>query len=163
MTEQPLPPPPEPTPEPKPNRTLRRLALAGGLALWTAFMVAIGVDVGVTVGPPRTVPTAASTPIASTATTRATTSSTVPPTTVATTAPPKVLRDGTFVVGTDVEPGTYRASSSGGCYWARLANFTGKGDVIANAFVSSGPAIVTVEASDVGFKSQGCGRWERIG
>ena len=130
---------------------------------WSIFMVAVG---HATAASPST--TTASTMAARAVetyaaslppTTRATTTSTAIPTTTA----PQGLRDGTFVVGTDVEPGTYRSASTGKCYWARLSNFNGDDDIISNEFVSSGPAIVTIAAGDVGFKSQGCSRWERIG
>lgn len=33
--------------------------------------------------------------------------------------------NGMHLVGTDIEPGTYRSSQSGTCYWARLAGFGG--------------------------------------
>jgi hypothetical protein len=32
---------------------------------------------------------------------------------------------GTWIVGTDVAPGTYRSSGGDGCYWERLKNFSG--------------------------------------
>src|SRR3954466_5332428 len=38
---------------------------------------------------------------------------------------------GTFVVGQDIEPGTYRAAASQGCYWARLKSLD-TNDIIDN-------------------------------
>jgi hypothetical protein len=35
------------------------------------------------------------------------------------------FKDGTYIIGTDVEPGTYRSSGSSGCYYARLSGFDG--------------------------------------
>ena len=68
--------------------------------------------------------------------------------------------DGTWRVGSDVAPGTYRAANtSAGCYWERLSGFGGTMDeVIANNFTSD-PDVVTIAPTDVGFSSEGCGIW----
>jgi hypothetical protein len=67
--------------------------------------------------------------------------------------------DGTWIVNTDIAPGTWSAAGGSSCYWARLANFTGTIDgVIANDLGTTSP-IVTIDASDVGFMSGGCGQW----
>jgi hypothetical protein len=68
--------------------------------------------------------------------------------------------DGTFQVGKDIQPGTYRTrSGSDGCYYARLKGFSGSfDDIIANNN-TSGPAVITIAASDKGFLSQNCGTW----
>jgi hypothetical protein len=70
--------------------------------------------------------------------------------------------DGTYQVGTDVQPGTYRTrAGSPNCYWERLKNFTGgMNGILANG-VTSAPAIVTIEPTDAGFNSQGCGTWTK--
>lgn len=70
---------------------------------------------------------------------------------------------GTWLVGGDVEPGTYRTGDTGGmCYWARLSGTGGTlDDIIANG-IPQGPAVVTIEPSDVAFKTQGCGEWRRV-
>jgi len=94
-------------------------------------------------------------------TTQPTTAPTSPPT-----APPPppgprtTFGDGTYVVGSEVAPGTYRNSnSSSGCYWERLSGFAGTTDeIIANNFTQS-RQLVTVSPSDVGFSAQGCGTW----
>jgi hypothetical protein len=74
--------------------------------------------------------------------------------------PPGSFRDGTKVVGKDVTPGTYRTRArSPGCYWTRLAGFSGEmGDILANG-IESGPKVVTIGSSDKGFESRGCGLW----
>ena len=74
--------------------------------------------------------------------------------------PDTVIFDGTWVVGKDVQPGTYRdGGGSSGCYWERLSGFSGEmSDVIANGF-SEDVQIVTIAPSDVGFHSSGCGTW----
>lgn len=67
--------------------------------------------------------------------------------------------DGTFLVGTDIQPGTYRsaAPSSGNCYWARLASL--EGFDITNNGNSAGPSVVEIAASDAAFESSGCDDW----
>jgi len=73
------------------------------------------------------------------------------------------IGDGTHVVGRDIQPGTYQNSdSSGGCYWERLRGFSGTfEEIIANDFTTA-TAIVTIDPSDVGFKSNDCGVWTQI-
>jgi hypothetical protein len=85
--------------------------------------------------------------------------------TVYTTPPPKIaFSDGTYRVGTDIQAGTYRSTaSSTGCYWERLKGFGGTlDDIIAN-YLGISPTIVTIASTDVGFHSDGCGGWEKIG
>lgn len=66
---------------------------------------------------------------------------------------------GTFVVGEDVAPGTYRTAGSSGCYWVRLSGTSGElGDILANG-LSDGPLTVTIAPSDQAFETQGCGEW----
>jgi hypothetical protein len=68
--------------------------------------------------------------------------------------------DGTFTVGKDILPGTYRTRvASPGCYWARLSGFGGTlDDIIANDN-TNGAEVVTIAASDKGFTSTRCGTW----
>jgi len=72
--------------------------------------------------------------------------------------------DGVYIVGTDsdIAAGTWRSSAfTGSCYWERKNGFGGTLDEIeANSF-SSIRQIVTIEAGDVGFESDGCGTWTR--
>ena len=69
--------------------------------------------------------------------------------------------DGTHMVGTDIEPGTYRNDGST-CYWERLSGLSGEdSDRIENDFVR-GQAIVEILPSDKAFKSQGCETWEMV-
>lgn len=77
------------------------------------------------------------------------------------TAAPSSLGDGIHVVGEDVEPGTYRIREPASfCYWARLSGFSRAfEEIIANARVVDGYAVVTIESSDAGFESHGCGEW----
>ena len=75
----------------------------------------------------------------------------------------ELIRDGTWVVGTDVQPGTYRyRGTNRGCYWERLAGFSGESsDRIAHGF-SDDPQEVTIDPTDVGFLSRGCGFWHLV-
>jgi hypothetical protein len=70
--------------------------------------------------------------------------------------------DGTFVVGNDIQPGTYRTrEASPGCYYARLKGFGGTvDDIIANDNTDY-PAIVTISPTDKGFESNNCGTWTK--
>lgn len=74
------------------------------------------------------------------------------------------LRDGDFIVGQDVQPGTYRTSSAGtvfDCVWSRR-------DASDMPIASGGKKkgthelTVTIRAGDYLFSSQGCGIWFRI-
>lgn len=68
---------------------------------------------------------------------------------------------GTFIVGTDMLPGTYRSSLGDSCYWERLSNFGGTlSAIIANNF--GGKAIVTIHSTDKGFSSSRCGTWTKV-
>lgn len=70
--------------------------------------------------------------------------------------------EGIYIVGTDVAPGTWRAQTAAGCYWARLRGFSGRlNDIIANGNPAGGSAIVTIAASDKGFTTSRCGTWTR--
>ncbi|MDI3341346.1 MAG: hypothetical protein QJR03_12525 [Sphaerobacter sp.] len=75
-------------------------------------------------------------------------------------APPAGFPDGTYRVGVDIQPGTYRnTDSSQLCYWERLSGFSGElDDIIANG-LSLARVIVTIAPTDAGFSSEDCGRW----
>lgn len=70
--------------------------------------------------------------------------------------------DGMYIVGTDMQPGTYKSSGQSGCYYARLRGFgSTTDDIIANENTDS-PAIVTIAATDKGFESTSCGTWTKV-
>lgn len=70
--------------------------------------------------------------------------------------------DGTFIVGIDISPGTWRTPAGTQCYWARLRGFGGSlDDIIANDN-ARGSAVVTIQPSDQGFTSRRCGTWTKI-
>jgi hypothetical protein len=68
--------------------------------------------------------------------------------------------DGTYIVGTDVQPGTYRSEGGSSCYWARL-NATGD-DIIDNN-LASGPAVLTIQAGDGLIKVNNCAPFTKAG
>ncbi|WP_405739819.1 hypothetical protein OG885_38055 [Streptomyces sp. NBC_00028] len=76
--------------------------------------------------------------------------------------------DGTYVVGSDIKPGTYRSDGPQGgqttsCYWARLSGTSGEAkDIIANEG-TSGQTTVTIAATDKAFTTMGCKPWKKIG
>lgn len=67
--------------------------------------------------------------------------------------------DGTYVVGQDVQPGTYRTEGGEFCYLARLSGLGGTIDEIITNDNGSGPQIVAIAPTDVGFETSGCGEW----
>lgn len=69
--------------------------------------------------------------------------------------------DGTYIVGSDVEAGLWRAENTTGCYWARLSGFSGmSSDIIANHY-ASGSTLVQIASTDSGFKTSHCGTWTK--
>jgi hypothetical protein len=69
---------------------------------------------------------------------------------------------GTYIVGTDLVPGTYYSPGGDDCFWWRLSAFTGySGDEIEDAWPSA-PQTVTIPATDRGFTSHGCGIWTLV-
>lgn len=79
--------------------------------------------------------------------------------------PGQPFADGTYVVGSEVAPGRYRARPSGGgrCSWTRLSKFGGSNGndtgVIGRWWVRGRSALVDIAPTDVGFHSTGCGTW----
>ncbi|WP_157858502.1 hypothetical protein [Mycobacteroides immunogenum] len=72
--------------------------------------------------------------------------------------------EGTFIVGSEIQPGTYRsvpAKMGYACEWDRLIA-AGSPETIAIG-TEGGPAVVTIQATDGGFKSHGCQTWQKIG
>ncbi|MCX6704826.1 MAG: hypothetical protein NT162_00600 [Candidatus Woesebacteria bacterium] len=73
------------------------------------------------------------------------------------------FKDGIFEVGKDIQAGTYRTRiGSSGCYYSRLSGFGGSlGEIISNENTDY-PAVITIAATDKGFKSSRCGTWTKI-
>jgi hypothetical protein len=73
------------------------------------------------------------------------------------------VEEGTFIVGTDLLPGTWTATppNPAACTWARLRNFGGDADATIQAGEVGASHVVVVQDTDAGFTSTGCGRWTR--
>jgi hypothetical protein len=69
--------------------------------------------------------------------------------------------DGTYIVGTDIQPGRWKADGSDLCYWARLKDDSGDFDAIITNHAGAGRATVTVARTDGAFTTTGCGTWTR--
>ncbi|WP_264033202.1 hypothetical protein [Mycobacterium riyadhense] len=86
-----------------------------------------------------------------------TTSSSASPSGVPSTIP----GNGTFRMGVDIQPGTYRSEGGDSCYWERLRGLSGNvADIIANG-AGYGPQVVTIAPTDAAFKTQQCAPWTR--
>ena len=79
-----------------------------------------------------------------------------------TAAPTAPFGDGTYIVNSDVAAGTWAPSEGATCYWERLRGFSGQfNDLIANDFGSGG--WVTISPADIGFTTNRCGVWTKVG
>lgn len=65
--------------------------------------------------------------------------------------------DGTYIVGEDVRPGTYKSSGGHGCYWARLD----RDEEIIDNNLSDGPAVLTIKSSDAQVRVSGCAAFQK--
>ena len=84
-------------------------------------------------------------------------------TTVRVTPQPKraIPGDGTFLVGSQVVPGTHQSGDNADCYFARLSNLSGGFDaIIANG--NGAHQIVTISSTDKAFQTAYCGGWTRV-
>jgi hypothetical protein len=70
---------------------------------------------------------------------------------------PDLLRPGTYIVGTDIQPGIYRGEAGQGlfssCYWARLKDLSGSLDALIANDNSIGQFYVEVIGSDNAFQT----------
>ena len=68
-------------------------------------------------------------------------------------------RDGTFAIGTELQPGIYASAGpveGTKCYWRRI----GTDNTTLNNALTSQPQVVLIEATDVAFKTRGCQPWQ---
>lgn len=68
---------------------------------------------------------------------------------------------GTYEVGTEIQPGTYRTSGSDWCYWERLSSNDGEFDSIITNGNANGPSSLSVKASDAFVRFSGTCSWTR--
>ena len=80
-------------------------------------------------------------------------------------APKTIIEtDGTYRVGTDIVPGTYRSAGpspegASDCYWARLNSLNETHIIDSN--ISTGPQVVTIQPSDRAFLTHSCQPWRK--
>jgi len=74
-------------------------------------------------------------------------------------APKQVIdADGTYTVGTDILPGTYRSDGpreGNACYWRRVS-----GDKILDSAMTKKPQVVLIEPGDTAFRTDRCQPWQ---
>lgn len=82
--------------------------------------------------------------------------------TAETEAAANTVSDGTWSVGDDIKPGSYRATADVGstCYWAIYSSGSNGGDIIENDIPGGGrPTVKLSKGQD--FKSSRCGSWKK--
>ena len=69
--------------------------------------------------------------------------------------------DKVYRIGAELAPGTYRTRTAwpNTCYWERLSGFGGSFDEIIANDITSAPSVVTIKASDAGFRTSRCATW----
>ncbi|BBX24750.1 hypothetical protein MTER_41610 [Mycolicibacter terrae] len=81
------------------------------------------------------------------------------PTPPPTPTPKQVIdTDGTFAVGTDILPGTYRSDGprdGNACYWRRVSS----GKTVDSAMTKK-PQVVLIEPTDTAFRTDRCAPWQ---
>ncbi len=87
-----------------------------------------------------------------------------PPTTTTLPQSVETFGNGVWIVGVDIAPGTYRSGEEpdgqpGMCDAARLSGFSGEPEDVIAYKRGYEPFIVTIEATDAGFSSEGCDLW----
>jgi endonuclease YncB( thermonuclease family) len=94
--------------------------------------------------------------------------SAVPPAPAQSTPPARRIEDGTYVVGVDIEPGSYRTSGPAQdspikmCSWFRRKDTSGEAQSVIAMNISQGPTTVTIKPSDGAFESRGCSPWAKV-
>jgi Tfp pilus assembly major pilin PilA len=68
--------------------------------------------------------------------------------------------EGTYLVGTDVQPGTYKADASTGCYWARLKSLDNS-DIIDNQN-TDGPVVLQILSTDKAVEVARCAEFHKV-
>jgi hypothetical protein len=68
---------------------------------------------------------------------------------------------GTYLVGSDIAPGTWKTTGGSGCYYARSKDASGTLDSIITNHISSGASVVTIARTDGVFETSRCAEWVR--
>ncbi|MCY0934727.1 hypothetical protein [Streptomyces sp. H34-S4] len=80
-------------------------------------------------------------------------------------AKPAIKGSGTFQVGSDVKPGTYRSTGNAvddNCYWERAKDSKDEAESLIDNDNAIGSTYVTILATDKIFKSEGCKGWTLV-
>lgn len=82
-------------------------------------------------------------------------------------APNTMPTDGTYLVGTDIAPGTYKsaashANNSSYCKWSRLSDLSGTSTAETATGADPGTTFVIITPADKAFKTQDCLPWELV-
>jgi len=89
--------------------------------------------------------------------------STPVPTPTPTYAPTGGFGNGTWLVGTAIDPGIYASAApsadSSGCFWQRLSGLGGTSEEAIAVVFTDHRSIVEIPASDAAFSSEGCADW----
>ena len=67
--------------------------------------------------------------------------------------------NGTFIVGKDIQPGTYQSAGGESCYWSRT---TLTGDILDNA-LGAGSSVVTIQPGDGLITTSRCADFTKVG
>jgi hypothetical protein len=75
-----------------------------------------------------------------------------------TTPPPPAasLGEGTWIVGTDIAPGSWSTAGGPSCTWTRVRDFLGTPESVVEQGTATSAATVALDASVAGFVTQGC-------
>jgi hypothetical protein len=73
--------------------------------------------------------------------------------------PSGLTGDGTYLIGSDIQAGTYRSKGGDLCYWARLKRTDGELTSILANHVGPGAQVVTIKSTDKAFETRGCADW----
>lgn len=83
-------------------------------------------------------------------------------------AAPGEIAPGVWIVGTDIQPGTYRtrgAGDGGYCMWSRHNTLAGgpmDGIIASDGALSPGTLLVTIEPTDKVFRTAGCAPFTKV-
>lgn len=151
-------------------------AIGGGIAAILVSCFA-GVGIGTAGSDGTSVKTTSATPAPGTRTVTETVTASAAPapaasTVTVTAAPPAgaappaagrtTIEEGTYSVGVDIQPGTYRTVGAGSdCYWSITKSGSNGSDIVDN-HIGAGNLTVTLKAGQ-DFTSQRCGTWSRTG
>jgi hypothetical protein len=74
-----------------------------------------------------------------------------------------IEKNGTYLVGHGIVPGTYKSPGGDGCYWERDKDLKGNVDsILANGGLGGGQQIVEVLPTDKAFQTKNCGTWTLV-